>query len=477
MIKHLVLLLNLLGILTFNNIFTDDVSIRPNIPAEVDAGGSFTAVIIISKGDLDKFARFKMDLPAGFKATPKVTANGEFSFQDQSVVFFWIKLPYEEEFSISFDVEVAPTASGDFIFEGTFSYIEDNQRETINMSPQNITVIKSEYAEAAQDEEAITFTFGNIVERGISCIRQKPYLSDKDEIIVNMLVNKGNISKFGKIVETVPLGYRAENVKGKNSNFTFVNHEVKFAWLDLPYDEQFVVTYKLVPVADVSDQAFILTGTFSYIGNEQLREVEVVERDIDLDSFRPAGLVAEADEIIPEQEVTEIVETPIDDEQDVVIEEIKPDDIEEPVTKIEEKPDLAEVTKDDETEITEQISDEKVTDVIATYTEKEYEPKLVSVPEPETGIAYRVQVAAGHRLVKSEYFKKLNVHDEVRVEVHEGWHKYTTGTFRMYKDARDYRIHIWNTTPVNDAFVAAYNYGNRITVQEALMIANQKWYK
>jgi hypothetical protein len=50
--------------------------------------------------------------------------------------------------------------------------------------------------------------------------------------------------------------------------------------------------------------------------------------------------------------------------------------------------------------------------------------------------------------------------------------------YTQYKDARDARVKITTeSSKLPGPFVTAYNDGERITVQEALLISKQLWYK
>lgn len=102
---------------------------------------------------------------------------------------------------------------------------------------------------------------------------------------------------------------------------------------------------------------------------------------------------------------------------------------------------------------------------------------ISNVSQPDRGITYRVQIMAGKKVVGKEYLKKRhNFRSQFTIENHEGWIKYTTGTYPTYKGARDHRNSIRNSYNFDGPFVSAYNDGVRITVQEALMITKQQWY-
>ena len=263
----------------------DTVVIIPSIPKIVKAGNEFVVQITIHKGEIKGFARFLQNLPQGFTAIEKNSENGHFNFQDQKLTISWMELPMAEDFSISYIIRVAPTTEGYQVLNAEFSYLKNGKKRKTEAYPNVITVKPSQEAEAAFELNTKTkFEYGYVKEEGISCIRQKPYLNDDNEVIVNLLVIKGILNQFGKIQENIPAGYKAESISPNNAIFIFNPRKriVKFMWMTLPEEEQFVVSYKLVPVNGIPDEAFIIEGNFSYAENNSTNTVEIVERNIDL---------------------------------------------------------------------------------------------------------------------------------------------------------------------------------------------------
>lgn len=111
-------------------------------------------------------------------------------------------------------------------------------------------------------------------------------------------------------------------------------------------------------------------------------------------------------------------------------------------------------------------------------SQKETQIARIQNQKGNAGVYYRIQISASSRKVNTRnYFKRFKIFENVIVERIAEWYKYSIQKHETYAHARDFRNKIWSETPINDAFVVAYNGNNRITVQEALMITNQQWVK
>tara|TARA_B110000003_G_scaffold70113_1_gene71520 strand:+ start:185 stop:1366 length:1182 start_codon:yes stop_codon:yes gene_type:complete len=91
-------------------------------------------------------------------------------------------------------------------------------------------------------------------------------------------------------------------------------------------------------------------------------------------------------------------------------------------------------------------------------------------------VRYAVQLLANHRdLSSDELSAHLGSNISHHIFRHEGWHKYMTDDVETYSDAQYLRSEMWTTTAAADAFVTASVEGERISVQEALLLSNQTW--
>ena len=439
--------------------FQTGVTVKADIPDVIEAGTEITVNVTINKGKLRDFARFQQTLPYGLTARAINSANADFSFQDQTVcLLWWLTLPEDEEITFSYNIIADERLTGNIDLNGRFTYVENNERKSVDLQPRLLAIQPSprvnpdmqvdilEYAKVASIEAAAS-------KGGMAvAVRQQPeWLEDEKVFLVTLLVNKDANQKYTKIEETVPAGYTAASVDSKNGIFTYKDQVAKFIWMDLPSDPYFTVTYKLIPEegTPMGPASLNIAGAYSYMVNDRTFTSGVPERNETL-----AGLSR--------------------DQVNALLRDVNTQAAEQPVVIAAAKPSESTATTETPTKIPSTSSTTSVKTVAATGATTATGDMLA----PESGIYYRVQIAAGHKPVNAQrYFRKYRLEYSVMKEIHDGWWKYSIGSFDEYKVARDYRVHLSNTTTINDAFIAAYNNGNRITVQDALMALNQKWYK
>lgn len=476
MIKFLTLL-NLSGILLFNAFFLTNVVITHETPATMQAGTEVKVTVTIDKGSLTGFAKLQIDLPEGLSATAIETKGASFTFADGKAKFIWMALPNQPQFKVSYTLGAAADANGSLPINGKFSYIEDNERKTEDLATTSVTITGAAVAQdnstppgtattnattaAALPDNSNDVTFagggapikepevvagssiapqqgagGVMGTRSISAITET-------EMLVEVVVNKGDIRGFGKLQETIPPGFTALEKNSNEAIFTTQDRIVKFVWLNLPASKELKVVYKLRANGQ-PDGEYTVNGEFGYLLNDETQKAVLGSTNfftgpkalqtqavaVTTEPVKPAGTTGS-------EKTTEPVKT-------------KP----EPVKTTVPKDDGATATKE--------------------------KPKAKPAPKvsgPETGVTYKVQIMAAHREVGSAYFdRQFHYGGDFSIERHEGWIKYVTGRHADYRSARDQREGFVSAGHnFRGPFVTAYNNGARITVQEALMISQQKW--
>ncbi len=440
----------------------DAVSLRQSVPKQVKAGGAFDVEVTVSKGNLESFARYTVQLPYGLKVLAGEGANADFQFEYQQARFIWFRLPNQDEFKLRYRVEVDERLKGTFELGGEFDYVRANARATVALAKQTITIEPSAAIPPDKRLDIEEFQRAIPAQRPIDlrrlkvrCFRERPVrLASGEDLEVNLLVNKGEADNYAKIEEQLPPGYTAEPIETRDAIFSFENGLVRLIWKNQPATPTYTAAYRLVPMRPGLPPPEIY-GTFSFIRDGATQVIAVEQRDMELSQLTPAqveSLVRSSRAHAP------------------VGRDVSSAATEGALTGS----DASGSTRASDTRGSRRPS-RRPSRSQTGARQRTMDEYLLA---PEEGVYYRVQVAAGHRPVDiARYFRRLDLHADVRTERHDGWYKYSVGSFKEYKEARDYRVQVWTTTPINDAFVAAYNNGKRITVQEALMITSQRWYR
>ena len=450
MIKYSFLLLNFFGIFSLNLFLEDGVVIEDNTPAAMAPGESKNVTITVNKGDVEGFAKLELILPFGLSAREVSTNGASFSFEGQKVKFLWMTLPEDDEFSVTYELTADDNASGNLVVKGTFSYIKESQRVDYNLQSKLIAIgMAAATSTADTDTEVLDGnssgdsdnTFVSMPE-GLACVRTITAISDLDYLVSLKVVN-ANLEGFAKLVDSVPPGFSIEEEDSDGAITTIESNSIKYVWFEAPDLSEFEVTYRLVTTVSVGSPE--IDGTFSFIQDNEPMEHPIID----------AGTTEVVESLASNTVTSDDSDSSSDTNSNTSDESLAVDS-----GSSDTNGDAANNTSDSSTP-------QNTTSTSVTL-----------IPDPETGITYKVQILTGPNTVGKTYFRSRHGYSgSFGIENHEGWVKYTTGSHDVYKDARDSRELINSGYNFPGPFVTAYNDGVRITVQEALMISNQKWYQ
>jgi len=451
------------------------ISVKLDIPEKVEAGKEFNVNVAIQKGTLEEFSRFQQELPAGLTASAVNSGTADFSFDKQRLRFIWLKLPPQQEINIGYKVMVSERLKGEFTIPGEFSYIENDERKSVEVKSRTVSIQPSSSVDASlqvdvsEYEEVISTEEATADSRfDIACIRQTPYKTTTgNEFIVRLLIYKKDMNKFAKIEEQTPEGFEAKSMDIKGGIFTFKDGLVKFVWMNLPPEQGFVVSYRLVPLSFRNPEAVSIKGQLSYIDEGRNIIVDIVQKDIDL-----AGVTEQnVGQYLLSTGPVKTIDTP----------ESAPEDLKKELTPVAD----ATVTEKEETNKTgsetRTVTEEKKPTPVKESSPVQKEPSkrysdippTLSLPV-EMGVYYRVQLAATHRIVDPlSNYRKYNLDRPVLLEFHDGWYKYSIGSFAKYSDAQAYREMLITNKKIRGAFIVAYQNGQRIEVRDAWRVGGR----
>ena len=480
MIKSVFIFINLFGLLLYSFFNIEDIVISHTGPSEIGYGESAEVKIVINKTDFSGPGRLKLDLTEaqGIQIIEKENDGSSFTFKNNEALYIWYDLPSNKNIEITYLINPNENILGLKKITGSFSFINNNDRKQLDVPSLIINVIEPVKINSEPSVEANRTIEGS-----------------NGEYVVKIHALKGKHKGFARIKDEIPLGYIAQSIESAGAVFKNIDGSAKFIWSDLPSSiESFTVSYKLINPTK-KDTNFSITGVYA---SERL-----------INEGHNSGIPIPISYYNPKSELFTYNELTNDTSSDVVANSEKITQIDNQDSSIEKTIDSAINIKSIDTTILSQVTTEsdKVTkkenmskkdsikkepeiqnviEEVTAFVDKEenientLDPVLISenTVSPQitnTKINYKVQILAAHKIANKAYIaNRFRFNEAYDLENHDGWIKYTTGTFLEYKGARNKR----NALDKHDfpgPFVTAYNYGERISVQEALIISKQSW--
>ncbi len=496
MIKFLFILVNAFTIFLYSLFGGDNrITVSGNIPKTITAGQEVPIELKITKGSMSGFAKLQLELPEGLTLKEGDNRGANFSFADGVAKWVWASLPSESDIIVKATLVASSAASGAKTIGAKYSYVENNAKQVVEMTPIEVTIEAGSSTTAVTTNNVTTTptqttstantTTGNTNTVAatttntestsssnkepagkVTVIRTITKGASDAEYIVHLKVQKGATRGFARYSDDLPAGLTAKAISTDGSSFSVADGKVKFVWVSVLLKDELELSYSLTAKTSVY---VTLHGEYSYLEDNQSKkyalpaeQLAITITDI-IANNTPTTAVTEPTVAVvtPTVAVTTPTEAVVTTPTVAVI----------TTTTSAITPTVVAVTTPTETPSNTTINNTNTNNTNNTITEP--------TTKQEGNVNYMVQIGAftNGNVTASVLKRQFNISETIKSELQGGFSKFMVGSHNEYKGARDQREVIRNNNGVKGAFVVAYNQSKRITVQEALMISNQKWYK
>lgn len=468
MIKYLLIIFNSF-ILFLYGIFNGDngLSVTSTIPATMVGGAEVPIEITITKGAMNGFAKLQLDLPAEFQIKEVDEKGATYTFNEGIAKWVWAALPTENEIVIKLVIVPASDNLGPKTISAKYSYVENNVKQVVEMSPAEVNVVTQEEADriasgttkpatpvAAVSNESLSNSTSLSEPNNAMSIKRKVTKVSATEFEVFTTIAKGSTKGFARYSDVLPPDVELKKSETEGAAFSVADGKIKFVWVNAPEKDTLKISYL---ISSSRIQAIELKGEYTYLEDNQSKSFEAeplsVAFETPTETKPETSSLPVANTEAPKPGLTEL-----------------PSETKPKIAANEEKP-VASTPK-----VNKKAKTSKPAKSKTTQNQSDLSSEAMASTD---GMIYHVQIGAFTKktVTASKLEKKFGVSERINSEMAEGYTKFMVGDHAEYKEARDHREVMINNHKIRSSFVVAYNNGKRITVQEALSITNQKWYK
>ena len=458
MIKYFFILINSLTLFIFGLFQTDNsVTIKNNIPSNFIVGQEVAVEFRISKGIQTGFAKFQLELPDGISIIKKDEMNSIYSIQNGVAQWIWSEVPKDEELLIKLTLVASELGIGIKTFNSNYSFIEKNEKKVFNMLPLEASIQNNIINnKVSVIKDTLTKAEPNTSIDVVRLISDGPNANEKT---ITIKIKKGDTKGFAKYSDEIDLNLNAKAIKTDGSSFSVSDGKIKFVWVDVPTKSELEVSYHI----DLNNKnSNILKGEYSYLEKNQSKKYIVkpdslvigkLKDEINLQAVQKTEA---AKSIVQETEANQLTSKKIieDSKSNLTVEKTS--------TLVSETPNLVK---------------KEAIEVKTIPAKAEIVKETPQIVNANPNFVVQIGAFKNTKIVATVLIKKYRITDKIVDELHDGFSKFMVGNHNLYKEARKHRDIIKSKHGVKDAFIAAYNVGKRITVQEALMVSKQSWFK